>query len=222
MALRRRTFITAAQLAELCEVSERTVYRDIRDLERSGVPILGEAGVGYRLRPGFDLPPLMFTEDEIEALVLGARMVQRFSDPELSRAAQKVIDKAHAVVPDNVKARLDDTRMFAMRFSPLAGSEHLGALRNAIVDRHRVEVAYRDKHDVPTQRRLCPLGLYFWGATWTLGAWCDLRQAHRNFRLDRIADVTVLADAFPDTAPYTLDDYVRTMRERDRITPGYP
>src|SRR5437899_1479879 len=97
--LRRRGVTTAAQLAQALEVSERTVYRDVRDLQLSGVPILGEAGVGYALPRGFDLPPLMFTEEELEALVVGARMVQAWGDQKLARAAEDALSKIETVVP---------------------------------------------------------------------------------------------------------------------------
>src|SRR6266849_2144282 len=109
---RRRTVTTAAQLARRLEISERTVYRDIRDLVQSGTPIDGEAGVGYRLRPDYDLPPLMFDREEIQALVLGARIVRQFGDPALARASESILHKAAAVLPDDLQPLLAETRLF--------------------------------------------------------------------------------------------------------------
>ncbi len=118
--LRRRRVTTAAQIAERLEVSERTVYRDIRDLSLSGVPVLGEAGVGYRLGRDFDLPPMMFSVDEIQALVLGARMVESWGDEELRRAARGVLTKVEAVLPPSKRHRVQDTALFSLssRVSP--------------------------------------------------------------------------------------------------------
>src|SRR5881296_4414267 len=109
---RRRTTVTAAQIAERLDVSERTVYRDVRDLVLAGTPIDGEAGVGYRLRPGYDLPPLMFDRDEIQALVLGARIVRQFGDPALARASDAILSKVAAVIPKDLEPLLADTPLF--------------------------------------------------------------------------------------------------------------
>ena len=131
--LRRRRLTTAAQIAERLEVSERTVYRDIRDLSLSGVPVLGEAGVGYRLGRDFDLPPMMFTVDEIQALVLGARMVESWGDEELRRAARDVLTKVEAVLPPSKRHRVHDTALFSLSFkiSPEVRA-NVGTLRKAI------------------------------------------------------------------------------------------
>src|SRR2546425_11024512 len=109
---RRRTIATAAQIAERLDVSERTVYRDIRDLVLAGTPIDGEAGIGYRIRPGYDLPPLMFDRDEIQALVLGARIVRQFGDPALARASDSILSKVAAVIPKDLAPLLTETRLF--------------------------------------------------------------------------------------------------------------
>src|SRR3954452_13913278 len=109
---RRRAIVTARQIAEQLEISERTVYRDIRDLIASGTPIDGEAGVGYRLRPGYDLPPLMFDRDEIQALVLGARIVRQFGDPTLARASDAILGKVAAIIPKDLLPLLTETRLF--------------------------------------------------------------------------------------------------------------
>lgn len=210
--LQRRRFCTARQLAERLEVSERTIYRDVQDLVRSGVPILGEAGVGYRLDKGFDLPPLMFTLSEIEALVLGVRMVERWGDAELRDGAQAILDKVEAVLPERERHKLHATALFAMSTAvPEAALTHLKSLRRATADRHKVQVEYVDLKNARSQRVLRPLGLIFWGQVWTLGAWCELREDFRNFRLDRITGLTPLRDRFELTPPVTLEDYVRAM-----------
>src|SRR6266581_4066421 len=174
--LRGRRLTTAAQLAGWLEVSERTIYRDVADLSASGVPIDGEAGVGYRVRAGFDLPPLMFTFDEIDALVIGARFVESWGGPALGRAT-----------------------LFAPGFfiDPKPG-ERLDALRHAIAEHRFADLDYKDVEGQSTARRVRPLGLYFWGDAWTLGAWCELRQNFRNFRLDRIGAVNVAELRYPE------------------------
>lgn len=210
--LRHRQLTTATQLAERLEVSERTIYRDIRDLIGSGIPITGEAGVGYRVSKHVDLPPLMFNVDEIQALVLGARMVESWGDAELRGAARSALDKVEAVLPPDKRHRIRDTALFAV---PFAASdtvrETVGTLRKAIDERRKVLVRYRDKHDAPSERTLCPLGLYFWGSVWTLGSWCELRRDYRNFRLDRIESVEPDDETFTLESPITLEDFIAAV-----------
>lgn len=210
--LRHRRVTTAARLAERLQVSERTVYRDIRDLSLSGVPIEGEAGVGYRLGKDFELPPLMFTVDEIQALVLGARMVESWGDELLQRAACSVLEKVEAALPRSERERVHSTALFSLAFHvhPEVRA-HLGQLRHAIGEQRRVTLAYCDRQGQATARTVRPLGLYFWGSTWTLGAWCELRVDFRNFRLDRIDDIDVLDSTFALEPPVTLADYVRAV-----------
>ena len=215
--LRHRRLTTAAQLAERLEVSERTIYRDMSDLSRSGVPIEGEAGVGYRLGKDFDLPPLMFDSSEIQALVFGARMVERWADDELSRAASSALEKVEAVLPESRRQHLRDTALFALAFqSPQEHKPHLQVLRRAIEERRVVALEYADESGRATQRRVRPLGLYFWGVTWTLGAWCELRSDFRNFRLDRIQACQASDECFALETPCTLEAYVAQMQARDR------
>ncbi len=210
--LQHRRVTTAARIAERLQVSERTVYRDIRDLSLSGVPIEGEAGVGYRLGKDFELPPLMFSVDEIQALVLGARMVESWGDSGLQQAAQSVLEKVEAALPETERGRLHNTALFSLSYHvPDQVRTTLGQLRTAIAGRHRVELRYHDRQDQATERTVCPLGLYFWGNTWTLGAWCELRKDFRNFRLDRMDEATVLDETFEYEPPRTLAEYVKVM-----------
>jgi len=214
--LRGRRLTTAAQLATWLEVSERTIYRDIADLLASGIPIDGEAGVGYRLSPDFDLPPLMFNHNEIEALVIGARMVESWGGPTLAQGARSALSKIAAALPKDKRTTLESSRLFSPDFfiNPQMGAQ-MDVLRKAI-DAHRyVQLDYRDVNDKDSQRRLRPLGLFFWGGAWTLGAWCELRTDFRNFRLDRIVNSIVHDERFADEPGRRLADYLRAMSCND-------
>jgi predicted DNA-binding transcriptional regulator YafY len=214
--LRGRRLTTAAQLAEWLGVSARTVYRDMQDLERSGVPIEGEAGAGYRLRPEFDLPPLMFTFAEVEALVAGVRMVRSWASPELAQAAELALAKIAAALPPDRRVELERTRLYALNFGPPMGGDVLDALRRAIAARDVTRLGYKDESGAVTAREVWPLGLYFWGKTWTLAAWCELRQDFRNFRLDRIGTAVSVQKQFPDETGRRLADFIRKMESDDR------
>jgi predicted DNA-binding transcriptional regulator YafY len=206
--LRGRGPVTAATLAQELEVSVRTVYRDVQDLVVSGVPIQGEAGVGYALPRSFDLPPLMFDEAEIEALVLGARIVESWADAELARAARNVLSKVEAVLPPRLRDRIPDAALFAPGFHVRkTTSEGLAELRGAIKARRKVALAYRDRGDAASERTVQPLGVFYWGAAWSLGAWCELRRDFRNFRLDRVTRLEVLTETFADVPGRTLRDF---------------
>jgi predicted DNA-binding transcriptional regulator YafY len=203
---RRRTVTTAKQIAAKLEISERTVYRDIRDLVSAGTPIDGEAGVGYRLRPGYDLPPLMFDREEIQALVLGARIVRQVGDPALVRASESILAKVATVLPKDLEPLLAETRLFAPAGRARAKSaDALAIVREALIDRRRMRMHYANERGDATERTVRPLGVFFWGKTWTLAAWCELRVDFRNFRLDRVSESTLL-DTFEDEPGRTLND----------------
>lgn len=212
--LRRRHVLTAAAIAEELEVSERTVYRDISDLVRSGVPIAGEAGVGYTLRRGFDLPPLMFTEEEIEALVLGTRVVGSWADDSLAKAAESALARIEAALPDRLKTRLIDSRLFAPGFHvPHGVAAALPDLRRAIDECRVIRIDYSDGHGERTDRTVRPLGLFFWGNRWTLTAWCELRDDFRDFRLDRINTMEALETRFEPEPGKTIEDFFNRWEE---------
>ncbi len=216
LELRRRHVATAAELASHLGVSERTIYRDVADLSSSGVPVQGEAGVGYRLGRDFDLPPLMFNLDEVQAIVLGVRMVESFADSDLRGAARSALAKVEAVLPESERHTIDDTALFAFRHGDgIDLTAHMPAVRKAIDTRHLLQLSYADAAGSTTDRVVRPLGLFFWGRTWTVGAWCDLRQAHRSFRVDRIAAATVLDDPFDLCSPVTLEDFVAAVQADD-------
>jgi predicted DNA-binding transcriptional regulator YafY len=209
--LRARRFATARSLAEALEVSERTVYRDVRDLSLSGVPIEGEAGVGYALRRDFDMPPLMFDYEEIEALTAGARMIQAWSSPSLAKAAQSALDKIAAALPADKRVAMERTRLYAPSFhADRELGKVLDLMREAIVDARRLSFRYSDESGKASERKVRPLGLYFWGQRWTLAAWCELREDFRNFRLDRTAGVAI-GNRFPDEPGKRLDDFLRSV-----------
>jgi len=214
--LRHRRITTASWLAEELEISERTVYRDISDLMTSGVPIEGEAGVGYILRKGFDLPPLMFTQDEIAALSFGARIVQSWADPALAKSAEQALNKIEAVLPDTLKHRIEHTPLFSpMVRLPSEVADLLSQLRDAIARSQKVSFRYTRLDGETSSRVVWPLGLFFWGQVWTLGSWCELREQHRSFRLDRIISIELSTETYPNIPGRTLKDFLQTYDCKD-------
>lgn len=183
LLLRGRRRTTAAQLAEWLEISPRTVYRDMADLQASGAPVNGEAGEGYWLERGFVPPPLSFSSDELSALEAGARMLAGCADSDTAAAAHAALAKIHAVLGS---AGLAPSPLFV---PPLLAPapQTLAALRQACVQQQCLQLQYRDATGNSSQRDVAPLGLFFWGEHWTLAAWCLLRQDYRHFRTDRIA-----------------------------------
>ena len=207
--LRARRRTTAAELSGWLEVSERTVYRDIRDLCASGVPVQGEAGVGYRLGPSFDLPPIMFTLDEVEALVAGARMMEVWGGTSLSGSARSAVSKIALALPAARRGEIENTRMFAPDFRVPPGVVACFEIsRLAIQRRRKLRIEYEDGAGCASERTVQPLGLFFWGTTWTLAAWCELRRDFRAFRLDRVRAIEALSDTFQETPGRTLADYL--------------
>ncbi len=206
--LRAGRLTTARMLADDLEVSERTIYRDIAHLIGAGLPIEGEAGLGYMMRAGYDLPPLMFTEEEIVALTAGARMVSAFGGHSMARGADSALDKIAAVLPDPVRQRADQVAIHTRHATPIdAETRHaIDALETATQATRRVRLSYRDEAGAATDRIVRPLGLWFWGRVWTLVAWCELRTDFRMFRLDRIAEAEVL-EIYTPLAGQKLEDF---------------
>lgn len=208
----RRTALPARRLAETLNVSLRTVYRGVADLQLSGVPIEGEAGIGYVLRKGADIPPLMFNGDELEALVVGSRFVRAFAGERLSQGAKAALIKIEAVLPPELRARTQRSRIFA---PPRRGRvETIGMidrLHEAISRQQVLELDYRDESNRSSVRAIEPLCLAFWGGAWTLGAWCRLREDFRNFRPDRVAGFTATGEAFVDTPERGFAAYLRSV-----------
>lgn len=187
--LRGGRLTTAKRLAEQLEVSERTIYRDIADLMGSGVPIEGEAGVGYVMRDGYDMPPLMFTAEEAAALVAGARLLQAWGGAAMAAAAEEAVMKIDAVLPARARDRARAAPVHAFATGPMSPElrVRLDSVDRAIHARLRLRIFYGDEEGRRSERVIRPFGLWFWGKVWTVVAWCELRDDFRMFRVDRIA-----------------------------------
>ncbi|HXS73859.1 MAG TPA: YafY family protein [Rhodanobacteraceae bacterium] len=210
----RRTALPARRLAETLAVSLRTVYRDVVDLQLSGVPIEGEAGVGYLLRKGADIPPLMFTPEEMEALVVGTRFVRAFGGARLTAGAEAALLKIKAALPVELRQRALRSRIFAPGRKYEVKSGMIDRLHEAIAQHQVLMLGYRDQAGRDSRREVEPLCLAFWGGVWTLGAWCRLRGDFRNFRPDRITAFEPAGEVFVETAERGFDAYLRTMGAR--------
>jgi predicted DNA-binding transcriptional regulator YafY len=204
--------VTARSLAERLEVSERTIYRDVVELTLCGVPIEGEPGRGYRLPKGFEIPPLMFERHEIEALVVGARLVEAWCGPGLAASARSALARIRGAVPAELVTHVDDTPIYALRFGTRTSQQHFELLHRAISKRCMLRIDYAGEDGRRSSRAVRPLGLYFWGKVWTLAAWCELRADFRNFRIDRIIDPH-LGEPFDDEPDKGLDAFLVRMRD---------
>jgi predicted DNA-binding transcriptional regulator YafY len=218
--IRGRRLSTAAFLAQRLEVSERTVYRDVADLMAQGVPIEGEAGVGYRMNTGFDLPPLMFTNEEAQALVASVRLAQPRLDAALGRHAEGALSKILAVLPAAARAAAESLAVYAPPVGPdEATRQRLEAVRIAAEARHKLALSYLDLKERRSERVVRPLGCFYWGSVWTVAAWCESRVGFRSFRVDRIEQLTVLDERFRDEPGKTLADLFRQV-ESDKAMRG--
>lgn len=212
--LRVGRLITARRLADKLQVSERTIYRDVRDLQLSGMPIEGEAGIGYLLRQDFDIPPLMFTRSEIEALVLGARMVRAWGGVEQGEAATQALHKIEAVLPTDLRDKVDQTLLYAPNFQVRDELKRNVDVLNTAASTHKfIEFGYTREDGEKSYRRARPLGLYFWGGAWTLASWCEMRKDFRNFRVDRMSGLCVLDERFPFETDKSLQAFIDKMRK---------
>lgn len=185
---RRRRPATAAEIAEELETSPRTIYRDIAQLMADRVPIRGEAGIGYVLEGGFDMPPLMLTPDEIEAAVLGAQFVMGRGDSALQRAAHDLVAKIDAVIPEHLRPiLLDPVASAAPGYDVVADVIDMARVRTAIRTQGKIKLVYRDEKGAETARVIWPIAVSYWERVRLIAAWCELRKAFRHFRTDRIA-----------------------------------
>jgi predicted DNA-binding transcriptional regulator YafY len=208
--IRGRRLTTARWLAQRLEVSERTVYRDVADLQYQGVPIEGEAGVGYRLGEGFDLPPLIFTPQEAQALVVMTRVAQQWLDPALARASESALSRVLSVLPADQRHAAQHTPVYSPPWGLTAEQQpHLQLWREATQGANKLALVYSDAQARTSERTVWPLGSFFWGAVWTLVAWCEKRQDFRSFRLDRIQSMAGLPQAFRLVEGQRLIDYLR-------------
>ena len=219
--LRLGRMLTAQQLAQKLEVSQRTIYRDVRDLQLSGTPIEGEAGVGYTLRRDFDLPPLMFTRSELTALVLGARLVQAWGGAENVVAASQALQRIEAVLPPELRDGMDTILLQAPGYRMKQSHRLLlDELHHACQAKHAIEFGYKKEDGAHSQRCVRPLLLVFWSGVWTLTAWCELRKDFRTFRIDRIEELQVLERVFVQKKGQRLEDFLKAIREQGKYPGG--
>ena len=210
--------MSGAALAAELGISLRTLYRDIGSLQAQGARIDGEAGLGYVLRPGFTLPPLMFSEDEIEALVLGARWVAGRADTQLGHAARNALAKIAAVLPADLRDDLDAAALLVGPGEPIAsGDVELAVIRRAIRSEHKLAITYRDLQETETQRTIWPFALAFFERVRVVVAWCELRQTFRHFRADRIVALTPSETRYPRRRQALLKEW----REIEGIPPQF-
>ena len=200
-------------LAERLEVSPRTVYRDVSDLMATGVPIEGEAGVGYRMRAGFDLPPLMFSHAEAQALVAAVRIAQPRLDTALAAHAEAALSKVLSVLPAAARTAAESLAVYAppVGHDP-AARDRLEVLRMAAESRHKLRIRYVDLKEMVSERTVRPLACFYWGEVWTLAAWCETRSGFRSFRVDRLQQVSVLPQRFRDEGGKTLAELLRSVQ----------
>ncbi len=210
--LRGGRLVTARQLAERLEVSERTIYRDISDLQSTGVPIDGEAGVGYILRQGFELPPLMFTRDEIVALVAGRASSAPGAVSPWRGARKRLSSRSKPCCPRKSAPRITSTQIHAptARIS-MDERRIIDAVERAVDQGNVLNIRYRDLESRESERDIRPLGLWFWGKVWTVIGWCELRNAFRTFRTDRIVEASDAGRLFRAERGKTLADFYRLM-----------
>lgn len=207
---RHRRPVSGRKLAEETGVSLRTLYRDIASLQAQGAEIEGEAGIGYILKPGFMLPPMMFSEEEIEALVLGSRWVAKRGDKRLAAAAADALAKIGSVLPGVLKEKLDGSTLLVGPRQAIAERVDLGLLRRAIRSEHKLDLHYLDNDGRDSRRTVWPFALGFFEETRVLAAWCELRRDFRHFRTDRIAEAAMLDNRYPRRRQALLKDWRAT------------
>jgi len=210
----RRQAVTAERLSAELEVSVRTVYRDIADLCNSGVPIVGEAGVGYVLDRDYTVRPLIFDVEELDALALGAQMVGSWGDRDLAKSAGRAIDKITAVLPEPLRAEILQTALFSPPSQAKVPIEiDFSGLRRAIRTRNKVTFEYETLDGRHSERTVHPLCLVFFGPVWLFAAWCEKREDFRNFRLDRMTNLRITREHFTDEQGKRLADFLEQQND---------
>jgi len=207
--------MTAATIADRLEVTVRTVYRDVATLQARRVPIEGAPGIGYVLRRGFDLPPLMFTADEIDAIAVGARLVRRLRDPGLQHAADGVLAKVTTVLPEALKSGVTAAPFFVSDGdAEQPKGINLSELRRAIRETRKVQIKYSDAQGKQSERTIWPVAMAYYVDVTLLGAWCELRNDFRHFRVERIVASTILDDAFSADGSALMERWFALQGER--------
>jgi predicted DNA-binding transcriptional regulator YafY len=216
---RRRRPVTAAAIAVELERSLRTVYRDIAELMAQSVPIRGEAGIGYVLDRGFDMPPLMLTADEIEAAMLGAQWVMGRADPDLARAAGDLIAKIGAVIPEHLRPLLIEPTLTSLQLGAERRPDRIdmARLRAAIRGQRKIHLSYQDERARATERVVWPIAVSYWEEARVIVGWCELRQAFRHFRTDRVAATEFLDERYPTTRSQLRAAWRREVASGDRL-----
>ncbi|TCL71913.1 YafY family protein [Rhizobium sp. BK251] len=204
---RHRLPVSGAALASETGVSLRTLYRDIASLQAQGAMIEGEAGVGYVLKPGFMLPPMMFSQDEIEALVLGSRWVAKAADPRLAVAGSDALAKIAAVLPSDLREEIDTSTSIVVKQRYAEDRADLAAIRKAIRMERVLELTYSDEAGAISVRRVWPFALGYFERTRLLMAWCELRRDFRHFRTDRIAEIVPHDTRYPRRRAVLLKEW---------------
>lgn len=214
----RRVAVTAQAIAEEFDISVRTVYRDIQDLILTGVPISGEAGVGYLMDSSHCLPPMTLDVGELETLMLGISMVHSWTDDTMAKSAKSIMSKIKNVLSDKDREIFAGTALFAPPSSmQIPWSVDFSAFRSAIRDKRKIEIEYTDDKGANTRRVIWPLSMSFFGATWLVLGWCELRTDHRFFRLDRMRKASELNDTFTDTHETNLRNYLQRLGYKDGL-----
>jgi len=215
--------VTAAALAEQLEVTVRTIYRDIAALQGSRVPIEGAPGLGYVLRRGFDLPPLMFTTEEADAIAIGVRLLRRLRDAKLQQAAESVLAKLAVVVPEPLQLHLISAPIYVSDGSaPPATGVDPAELRAAIHEARKVAITYVDETGRHTHRTLRPIAMAYYVDVTVLGAWCELRNDFRNFRVDRISNAELLDERFIAESGRLMAEWLALPKHRPEATTVEP
>lgn len=216
--LQSKKKVTAQEMADRFNISLRTVYRDVKALDESGVPVIGEAGSGYTIMEGYRLPPVMFTQEEASALLLGAKLAEQFTDGSVKRHFDAALFKIKAVLRSTDKEYVDNLTEHIevlTRYTPDSDSpqQHLSQLQQAVVHKRIVQVHYRSnlKEEV-TRRRVEPIGLLYYGGAWHLIGWCHLRNDYRDFRLSRMLGVIMEDLTFDPAAHPSIREYIEQIR----------
>lgn len=197
--------MTAARLAARLEIGPRTIYRDIATLQARGVPIEGEAGIGYVLRKGYELPPLAFTTEEIEAIAVGVRMVRRLRDQTLDQASASVLSKLATELPDRARRALLEPRIWVSDGSAARPQGVDQAMvREAIRDQRKLSITYRDKAERRTRRTIWPIAMVYYVDATLIAAWCERRRDYRHFRVERVVACRQLGDSYASEAERVL------------------
>lgn len=211
--IRARQPVTAEELAQELGLSVRTIYRYIDDLSATGIPIYGVAGVGYKLHQKFELPPLNLTDKEVDALLLGVRMVSSWTSDELSESARTLENKIKAALPNRLVNEYERAAYAPNLLRREKERENWEAIHGAVKKSNTVFIEYDSLGGEHTTRIIYPLGLFYWGGKWTVGSWCALRESYRDFRLDRIINIRVNDEKYQKGEVISLESYFESVKK---------